>query len=145
MLESASSFSSEQYANGVVAIVGKTLRIFVIDKLGNSFNQQSIPLKYTPRRFIFHPEFKMFIVIESDHNCFPQTMKEKLLKERLTDPDDMEDDGEGYLEKVPAWMRDGPVKTSEPGNWASCLRIIHPYRGETSFMMEFEENEAAFR
>ena len=31
------------------------------------------------------------------------------------------------------------------GNWASCLRIINPLSGETTELLELENNEAAFR
>lgn len=35
---------------------------------GNAFNKTSIPLKYTPRRFVFHEPSKKFIIIETDRN-----------------------------------------------------------------------------
>lgn len=36
-----------------------TLRILTLERLGETFNQQSCPLRYTPRKFIIHPEHKV--------------------------------------------------------------------------------------
>ncbi|EPZ33025.1 Mono-functional DNA-alkylating methyl methanesulfonate domain-containing protein [Rozella allomycis CSF55] len=143
-LEYGSSISSPQCSNGIIAVAGNSLRIFVIDNLGNNFNQQSLPLKYTPRKLLFQPEFKTFVVIESDHNTLTETKKRELIKEKLTDPDDMEDENEDLINKLPEWMREATVNVHEGCHWASCLRVIHPFKGETTFLYEFENNEAAF-
>jgi splicing factor 3B subunit 3 len=99
-------------------------------------------LKHTPRRFIIHPDFRNFILIESDYNVLSEKEKDKLLREKLAEPDDMDVEA-GILERTPLWMREGPVR-SDTGAWASCLRIINPYEGKTSFLYGFEENEAAY-
>ncbi len=65
-----------------------------------------------------------------------------MLTEKLSEPDDM-DAEEGVKSRTPAWMREGPVR-SDNGAWASCLRIINPYLGQTSFLYDFEDNEAAY-
>ena len=31
------------------------------------------------------------------------------------------------------------------GMWASCLRVMHPSQGRTLDVVQFEQNEAAFR
>lgn len=31
------------------------------------------------------------------------------------------------------------------GMWASCLRVMHPSQGKTLDLVQFEQNEAAFR
>lgn len=49
MLEHASGFNSEQCADGIVAVAGNTLRIIMIERLGQVFNETVLPLKYTPR------------------------------------------------------------------------------------------------
>ncbi len=41
-------------------------RIFTVEKLDNNMLQESIPLSYTPRRFVKHPEQPLFYVIEID-------------------------------------------------------------------------------
>ena len=50
-LEYACGFSSEQCPEGVVAISTNTLRILALEKLGAVFNQVTMPIKYTPRKF----------------------------------------------------------------------------------------------
>ena len=65
-LEYAASFSSDQCAEGVVAVAGDALRVFTIERLGETFNQTVMPLRYTPRKFILHPKQKSLIIIESD-------------------------------------------------------------------------------
>ena len=42
-------------------------RIFQIPKLGTKLKQDSIPLSYTPRKFITHPTNRYFYLIEGDH------------------------------------------------------------------------------
>jgi splicing factor 3B subunit 3 len=69
-LEYASSFSSDQCAEGVVAVAGDALRIFSIERLGETFNQMVVPLRYTPRKFILHPKQKSLIILESDQGAF---------------------------------------------------------------------------
>ncbi|VDM81510.1 unnamed protein product [Strongylus vulgaris] len=82
-LESASSFSSEQYLEGIVAIAENTLRclregwsvnplskIMAVEKLGAYFNHISYPLKYTPRRMIVHPLATALVMIETDHAAY---------------------------------------------------------------------------
>ncbi|KAJ0978160.1 hypothetical protein J5N97_013634 [Dioscorea zingiberensis] len=49
-LEYAASFSSDQCAEGVVAVAGDALRVFTIERLGETLNETSIPLKiYSPQ------------------------------------------------------------------------------------------------
>ncbi|KAI8088902.1 CPSF A subunit region-domain-containing protein [Halteromyces radiatus] len=137
-LEYGSMFSSEQCNEGMVAITGNTLRIFSVDKLGNTFNQVSIPLKYTPRQFALHHTTRTFIVVESDHATYSQAEKVKDLaikeKEGLEiDPDMVNLDPVQF----------GHVRNSK-GKWASCIRLIEPFQGETLQEIELDENEAAF-
>ena len=42
-----------------MAVAKSTLRILTLERLGETFNQQSCPLRYTPRKFIIHPEHKV--------------------------------------------------------------------------------------
>jgi len=41
-----------------------------LEKLGRTFNAQSIPLRYTPRALAVHPQSHTLIIAESDHNAF---------------------------------------------------------------------------
>lgn len=44
-------FASEQCPEGFVAVVKSSLRILTLERLGETFNQTSVPLRYTPRGF----------------------------------------------------------------------------------------------
>lgn len=51
-------------------------RILALEKLGAVFNQTSLPLEYTPRKFVIHPESNNLIIIETDHNAYTEKTKE---------------------------------------------------------------------
>ncbi len=55
-------FASEQCPEGFVAVAKNTLRILTLERLGETFNQQSCPLRYTPRKFVIHPEHKVCLL-----------------------------------------------------------------------------------
>ncbi|KAJ7671892.1 hypothetical protein B0H17DRAFT_1141427 [Mycena rosella] len=61
-------FSAELSPEGLIRITGSTLRIFQIPKLGTKLKQDSMPLSYTPRKFIAHPTNHYFYMIEGDHH-----------------------------------------------------------------------------
>lgn len=69
--------STEQCAEGIVAISTNTLRILALEKLGAVFNQISIPLEFTPRRFVIHPETSHIIVAETEHNAYTDETKKQ--------------------------------------------------------------------
>ncbi|KAM0011772.1 putative WD40/YVTN repeat-like-containing domain superfamily [Helianthus debilis subsp. tardiflorus] len=68
-------------AEGVVAVAGDALRVFTIERLGETFNETAIPLRYTPRKFVFHPKKKLLVTIESDQGAFPAELRESAKKE----------------------------------------------------------------
>ncbi|KAI9277669.1 CPSF A subunit region-domain-containing protein [Umbelopsis sp. AD052] len=137
-LEFGTAFISEQCPEGVVAVAKNTLRIFTIDKLGVVFNQSIIPLTYTPRRFILHPATKNFVVIESDHATFSPEAKREGLIEKERDGFEIDDE---VTNLDP--LQFGHVRNTA-GKWASCIRVISPFQGDTLQQIELEENEAAF-
>lgn len=51
MLAIPAGFASEQCPEGFVAVVKSSLRILMLERLGETFNQTSVPLRYTPRGF----------------------------------------------------------------------------------------------
>merc|ERR1712150_400500 len=93
VLEYASSFSSEQCPEGIVCISVNTLRIVTLEKLGDLFNQQIVPLRYTPRQLLIHPISNNLIILETDHNSYSYKVK-KELQATLTMDDDEDDDDE---------------------------------------------------
>ncbi|XP_061998714.1 spliceosome-associated protein 130 A-like [Rosa rugosa] len=88
-LEYAASFSSDQCAEGVVAVAGSSLRVFTIERLGETFNETVIPLRYTPRKFVVQVKRKLLVIIESDQGAF--TAEERKTAKRKTRKDVDED------------------------------------------------------
>ena len=108
-------------------------RIFSIEKLANNLLQESIPLTYTPRHFVRHPEQPLFYVIESDNNVLSPSTKFQLLNESTVV------NGDGVV--LP------PEDFGYPrgkGHWASCVHVVDPVTAkETLQRIDLEENEAA--
>ena len=48
-----------------------------LEKLGAVFNQVSMPLQYTPRKFVIHPDTNKLVLIESDHNAYTEDTKKQ--------------------------------------------------------------------
>jgi splicing factor 3B subunit 3 len=69
-LEAAAPFVSEAVPDGIVAISGNSIRIFTVDRLGDTFNQKTFPLRYTPRRIAQLPRSSCAVLVESDHNTY---------------------------------------------------------------------------
>ena len=131
----ASCFASEQCKEGMVGILDKDLHIFSVDKLGEMFNQITVPLQYTPRAMCYTPDNKL-VTIETDHMTYPKSIRDQIKEQIYTNTEDEEykevpDTLVGY-QKAPA------------GNWASCIRVLNPTNLETLELKEFNINEAAF-
>ncbi|KAL8927267.1 MAG: hypothetical protein Q9208_002443 [Pyrenodesmia sp. 3 TL-2023] len=132
-LEWGSNFSSEQCTEGMVGIQGQNLRIFSIEKLGSNLLQQSIPLTYTPRKFVRHPEYPLFYTIESDNNTLSTETKQKLLNSETVV------NGDGVT--LP------PEEFGYPraqGHWASCIHVVDPITAKSTLQqIDLTDNEAA--
>ena len=108
-------------------------RIFSIEKLSNNLLQQSIPLTYTPRKLVRHPDHPLFYTIESDNNTLPPSMKERLLK----DPNVVNGDGVVLPPEEFGYPRG-------ERHWASCIHVVDPINAkETLQQIDLDENEAA--
>ena len=130
VLEYGSKFSSEQSPEGIVGISGNTLRILSLDKLHQLFNQVSIKLKYTPRRLLLHPKSKNFVVLEAENGVLcPSDMIEVMAES-------------GNVERLDPEVY-GYSKWPLPGKWASCIRYLNPFSGDTMSLIELDNNEAA--
>lgn len=62
----ASSFSSPQVFEGIVAITGNTLKVLSLEKLGDVYNQQLHHLEASPRKFVIHPQSENIVVLTTD-------------------------------------------------------------------------------
>ncbi|CAG8975436.1 hypothetical protein HYALB_00010383 [Hymenoscyphus albidus] len=132
-LEWGWNFSSEQCTEGMVGIQGQNLRIFSIEKLTDNLLQESIPLTYTPRRFVRHPEHPYFYTIESDNNVLSPAVRTKL----LTDTGVVNGDAKVLPPEEFGYPRGN-------GYWASCISIVDPVTEKKVLQkIELEDNEAA--
>lgn len=157
-LEYAASFSSDQCAEGVVAVAGDALRVFTIERLGETFNETAIPLRYTPRKFVLQPKRKLLVIVESDNGAFTEEEREAARKECLeaagmgengnpSNVDQMENGaGGGDEEENEDSLSDEQYgyPKAESNKWASCIRILDPRSGNTTCLLELQDNEAAF-
>ncbi|RLN07765.1 Splicing factor 3B subunit 3 [Panicum miliaceum] len=144
-------------SEGVVAIAGDALRIFTIERLGETFNETDIPLRYTPRKFVILPKKKYIAVIESDKGAFSAEEREAAKKEcreasgeaengNANNGDPMEngdgqEDGAEEGNTFPDEQYGYPKAESE--RWVSCIRILDPRSRDTTCLLELQDNEAA--
>ncbi|KAI2730163.1 hypothetical protein CBS147332_2015 [Penicillium roqueforti] len=132
-LEWGWNFSSEQCVEGMIGIQGRSLRIFTVEKLDNNMLQDSIPLSYTPRRFVKHPDQPIFYVIEADNNVLSPATRQRLIDDSQAQ--------NGEVADLP------PVDFGYPratGHWASCIQIVDPVTTKSViFTLDLEDNEAA--
>jgi splicing factor 3B subunit 3 len=84
---------------------------------------------------LLHPKFNNFVILEAEHRTLCPSEKQIQLNklEKLTGKSEVEE-----------WdpQQFGYPRGKE-GNWASCIRILNPFTGETQFFLELDENEAA--
>lgn len=108
-------------------------RIFSIEKLENNLLQETIPLAYTPRKFVRHPEHPLFYVIQADNNVLSPTTRQKLLEGA--------NGANGVQPALPAEEFGYPRGT---GHWASCIQVVDPITTKAVVhTLEMEDNEAA--
>ncbi|GAK61911.1 pre-mRNA-splicing factor rse1 [Moesziomyces antarcticus] len=138
-LDHAWSFSAELCPDGLIGIVGSTLRIFTIASLASKLKQDSVALSYTPRRMASHPDGQgLFYVVEADHRTLSpgaQRRRVEALEKELKPHQ------RGVLDLDPAEF--GSIR-AEAGNWASCVRVVDGVNAQTTYRIELDDNEAAF-
>lgn len=138
-LDHAFTFSAELCPEGLIGIMGGSLKIFTIPSLENKLKQDSIPLSYTPRKLIGNPEKNgCFYVVESDHRSlspWAQQQRLSLLGNKL------KGDQRGILDLDPEKF--GLIR-AEAGMWSSCIRVVNALENKTTYKIELEGNEAAF-
>ena len=95
--------------------------------------QHNIPLPYTPKKFVKHPDQPLFYVIEADNNVLAPATRAKLLAESTAV------NGDAII--LPPEDFGHPRGT---GHWASCIQIIDPVNMKgVVFTLELEDNECA--
>ncbi|KAG8501489.1 hypothetical protein CXB51_003974 [Gossypium anomalum] len=153
-LEFAASFSSDQCAEGVVAVAGDALRVFTIERLGETFNETAIPLRYTPRRFVMQPKRKLLVIIESDQGSYTAEEREAARKECFEaagmgengngNVNEMENGGDDEDKEDPLSDEQYGYPKAESNKWVSCIRILDPRTATTTCLLELQDSEAAF-
>ncbi|KAG5533303.1 hypothetical protein RHGRI_027481 [Rhododendron griersonianum] len=151
-LEYAASFSSDQCAEGVVSVAGDALRVFTIERLGETFNETAIPLRYTPRKFVLQPKRKLLVIIESDQGAFTAEEREASKKECFEDAgmgengkvENMENGGDNEDKEDPFSDEQYGYPKAESEKWVSCIRVLDPRSANTTCLLELQDNEAAF-
>lgn len=109
------------------------LRILNVEKLSNNLLQESIPLRYTPRHFIRHPDHPLFYVISTEANVLAPSTRQRL----LADPSLVNGDAAVLPPEEFGYPRG-------KGHWASCIQVIDPVTSKSVLeSLEIEENEAA--
>lgn len=143
-LEYAASFCSDQCAEGVVSVAGDALRVFTIERLGETFNQTVVPLRYTPRKFILHPNKKNLVILESDQGAFTAEEREMAKEECIEASGERVDNEqeEGKEDLLPDEQYGYPKAESK--KWVSCIRVLDPKSAETTHLLALPEHEAAF-
>ncbi|KAA1111956.1 pre-mRNA-splicing factor rse1 [Puccinia graminis f. sp. tritici] len=134
-IDNVHSFSAELCPEGLIGIVGSSLRIFTIPKLGVKVKQDAMPLAYTPRKMLLDPSSKHVITIESEHRTMaPGVKAERLALHKAqglqVDESLLDQDAFG-------------VPRAEAGKWASCIRISDPIEKTTLVREDLGDNEAA--
>ena len=95
--------------------------------------QEIIPLTYTPRHFVKHPEFPLFYVIESENNVLSPVTRQRLLA-----------DAKGRNGEVSVLPPEDFGYPRATGHWASCIQVVDPVTSKSVISsIELEENEAA--
>ncbi|GAA6062045.1 hypothetical protein JCM10212_005030 [Sporobolomyces blumeae] len=137
-LDYAWNFSAELCPEGLIGVVGNSLRIFTFPRLGQKVQQTAIPLSYTPRKLLTSPYSRLLYTVEADHRTFGTPAIQKMVDDlkMVEMPVDEEllslDPAEFGAPRAPA------------GTWGSCIRIVDPVAAETIFKVDLTQNEAAF-
>ncbi|EGD77940.1 splicing factor 3b subunit 3 [Salpingoeca rosetta] len=160
-LEYAHMFCSEQLPEGIVAVAKNTLRILSLQNLGSIFNQSTIPLAYTPRKFFLDEKTAIAVIIEGDQATLTAQEKKARLsgaakKEEgdddmmVDDDDDMmvdDDDeaskpnGDAAPSKPPLDVQQFGEPRVEDGRWASQIRVVDAKEGKTLQTVQLAQDE----
>ncbi|RPB25601.1 hypothetical protein L211DRAFT_822364 [Terfezia boudieri ATCC MYA-4762] len=139
-LEFGWTFSSEQCPEGMVGVQGQNLRIFTIEKLTENLQQESIPLAYTPRKMLKHPDLPLFYTIEADADTLSAETRASLISKAVETNGTNGDTTPPHNELPPEEFGYPRAK----GHWASCIHVIDPLAKFPLQKIELGENEAAF-
>ncbi|CAD6893281.1 unnamed protein product [Tilletia laevis] len=117
------SFSAELCPEGLIGVIGGTLRIFTIANLGTKLKQDIVPLSYTPRKMAPHPSRPgRFFVVEADHRVLSPWTQQQRLKGTRNGSASTTTKDVGVLDLDPTQFG---LVSGERGQWASCVRCVN--------------------
>ena len=131
-------------------------RIFNVPRLGVKLKQDSMPLSYTPRKFITHPTNHYLYMIEGDHRVMGPDAMDKRLQELVTVFFHLSlvETTQFFFQHQQGKKIDEEVVNLPPdvfgrpkaaaGTWGSCIRIIDPIEAKTVNVVHLDGNESAF-
>ena len=149
-IDNAASFGSDACPEGLVITAGNSLRILSVDSVCSVFDQQSLPLPYTPRK-LARTDSGLLVIIASDQHAFTTAEKKHLSDVRdflsaaaqiTYGASSAEDEEESDEEEVQHMPLRGPVPEVD-GKWASCITVLNPSTNKKT-ELELQNNEAAF-
>ena len=118
MLDFAGGFCSDHCHEGIIGVADGKLKILSVSKLGQTFNQSVIPLKFTPRKLLYNIQYRQFVIIESEHRA-PSGIDAG----SFTASEDFKNFGYPRMKEK---------------NWASCLRVFDPFK-VTLYLLESKQ------
>ena len=59
------------------------LKIALPEKYGDLFNKTVIPLKYTPRKLLVHPQNNLLIILERTHRLYSEGQQVQIWEEAI--------------------------------------------------------------
>ncbi|PVH96906.1 pre-mRNA-splicing factor rse1 [Periconia macrospinosa] len=143
--KSAWNFEGSAF-KGVICVSGNELRIFTFNDLLDNTTCESIPLRYTPRKFVGHHDQGTFYVIESENNTMGAAARQALIDQAEGAMDIEQTNGEtsnGHAEgnELPPNYFGYP---RAKGQWASCIQIVDPLTDKAVLQsIELTDNKSA--
>ncbi|KAI1852848.1 hypothetical protein JX266_002389 [Neoarthrinium moseri] len=133
-LEAACGFRSRQFEDGVIGIQENSLRVFSVQNIHDNMVQESVPLTYTPRQLVKHPDQPYLYSIESENNTLAPQLRVQL-----------RDDPSVFNEMSADLPSESFGYPRAHNRWASCINVIEPLGEEprTLQRIDLENNEAA--
>ncbi|KDQ52575.1 hypothetical protein JAAARDRAFT_73058 [Jaapia argillacea MUCL 33604] len=129
-MDYACPFSSEDFPEGFISVLGTVLRISRIPQIDQILKEVEMPLDFTPRKLIAHPTNHLLYLIESDHRAAQGLSGATGAQRSSGEP--------GDHPSTVVWPR------APAGTWASCIRVSDPTTATTLNRIPLDNNEAAF-
>lgn len=139
--EHAAQFASQPVPEGIVGISNNTLRIITLERLGDTFNQASLPLRYTPRGLAIHAPTSLLVVAESDPRALSVPALAAASGVKIEPMPGTTAPSQEELQEQRS--RELNALKGPPGSGAGCVRLVSPALGRTLDVFELDADETA--